>query len=165
MKKMKKTISKRVLLLFMGINFICISCNGKLKYKNIDSFKLYLNEIGLQNSKENKIYYVVRVEDCFSCNTTESNLSMLLNIKKNKNIQIIIVGKTLRNDLSKLIRNLSKRNEVFIDDKSEIFNFETGFSKPILVHLNIDGDVVYFQEVTDEKVKKVKKYLSEQTNI
>jgi len=163
MKKMRKTILKKVLLLFITINTLT-SCVKAGKYKNFEGFKLYLQEIGIDYKKKNQLYYIVRIEDCFSCSTTEINLKMLSKIEDKENLQIIIVGKTVRESYLKLIKILGNKNQIFFDENSEIFNFETGFSKPLLIHLKSEKKVTFFKEITDEKIDLAEAYINYSDN-
>tara|TARA_R110002033_G_scaffold5978_9_gene24439 strand:- start:8943 stop:9422 length:480 start_codon:yes stop_codon:yes gene_type:complete len=156
---MKKTILKKVLLLFITSS-ILLSCSDSIKYKNFKGFKEYLKEIHIESKVDNQIFYIVRIEDCFTCSTTETNLNMLSKLDTIKNLKIITVGNTTRDIYKKLIKTIANKNKVFEDKSSKIFSFETGFSKPLLIHLKNKKKVLFFREITDDKINLAEAYIS-----
>ena len=157
---MRKTILLKVLFL-LGINLFLLA-NGCKKttvsedYLYLKGFQSYLNDINLKH-KGDVIYYVIRLQDCMSCTSAYNNLKVAANLATNEHLKIIIVGETKLKHLQKEINAI--KNSLYLDHKSEIFNYETGFSKPLLVHLNDNSKLEYYMEITDFKILDAKKYI------
>lgn len=139
----------------------CTSSNNRYYY--IEGFERYLNDIHQKENfgENNVIYYITPISDnCDSC--IESNLILLNNLNTELNLTPILVGKNQDKNYSKVIDEVvNKYPEILFDSNSKIFSYQTGFGKPLLIHVK-NGRCIYFMEITDFKLDEAKSYLENQ---
>jgi len=76
----------------------------------------------------------------------------------NSKLIIILIGDYTNSNWVDIISKIKKQFQVLEDTNNEIFHFETGISKPLLIHVK-DGVCVYFKSISDFEVDQAYKYL------
>jgi hypothetical protein len=104
-----------------------------------------------------KIFYFLHLRSCEPC--VDKNLSMLAEVSKHPNLKICLVGKIAVAQFEEKAKLVMEKHLPYLDIDSEIYSFETGFSKPLLVHIK-DGRCVTRIQVSDSEVDNAKKYIS-----
>lgn len=129
---------------------LLITCTGGEYYRYMAGMSLYLNRvhnIDLFTSGD-VIFYFLPLEGCTPCIT--QNIAMLTSIKTPDNLCIVTIGnEAALNPRLSICRR---------DTTSQIFHYETGFGKPLLLHF-IDGRLEKYIFVNDPDIEKAKDYL------
>lgn len=147
----------RILSLLIIFLSAC-SYSHKVKYEYLDglrSYLLYEHQISV-DTVENTIFYITPLDGCDYC--VRQNL-LLLQRTSNKSIFPILVDKTTNEETLQLFDNLiEKYPHLRVDKKGKVLIYETGYFKPILVHIK-KGVVVEYFYIEDQVIPIVEKYL------
>ena len=111
------------------------------------------------NHLDNAILYITPISDnCDNC--IAINLSMLesLRLPKNDILIPVFIGKKNEKDFEKLNSITTNTSSHYFDKSLEIYKYQTGFGKPLLIHI-VKGKCVYFMEVKDDKVEDAFEYI------
>jgi hypothetical protein len=157
MNKKKKLIITILSTIILGMS--CENLNQN-NYKYFDGFSFYMksvHNIDILTSNKEIIYYVMLVEGCEPC--IAGNSAMLQKIKKNNNLCLILVGNIEESSDSATFLKLNNKMQVLKDPNYEIFSYETGISKPLLIHIK-NGRCKHFLLVTDFEIENTYNYLN-----
>lgn len=147
----------QIILRLLSFSILFSSCNESNNYEYYDDFSKYLTEIhdiSVENISET--FFLLPVNGCDSC--IELNVELLLN-GGNYNIQLILIGETYDNERSEKINQLLlKYPGSLFDRESEISQYRTGFSKPMLVAIS-KGICSYQLDISDFKVNEAHEFL------
>ena len=149
------------LILNISSIFFLISCESSkiCEYHYYKDLGFYLkNEHNLDiNHLDNAILYITPISNnCDNC--ISINLSMLESLPKNNILIPVFIGVLNENNLDKLNSITTKTALYYFDESIEIYGYQTGFGKPLLIHI-VKGKCVYFMEVKDDKVEDVFEYI------
>jgi len=143
-------------LLILGFSALLVSCKNENAYIYCDEFSNYLSqEHNIDTIEVNKIFFLLPINGCDNC--IKLNLDLLKNNKYN--IQLILVGETFETERSFQVQKLyNLYDNILIDDKFLISQYQTGFSKPMIVDIK-DGTCIYQLSISDFKIEEAKIYL------
>lgn len=149
------------LILNISSLFFLNSCepSKSCEYPYFKDLSLYFkNEHQLNISLlNNAILYITPISDnCDNC--IAINLSMLENISKNNVLTPVFIGEINEKDFEKLNSITTNMSSHYFDKSLEIYKYQTGFGKPLLIHI-VKGKCVYFMEVKDDKVEDAFEYI------
>jgi hypothetical protein len=148
-----------VSLLVVFLTLTC--CQKEITYKYLPGLEMYMQDVHrtVISNTEETIYYFIPVSDCNTCQSTFLNLEVLnsLIIKKPK-VVVILTGLATGEAYEKAVGLLKSKYEVLTDPKDAVNAYQTGISKPLLIHMK-SGKVLYYLTVTDDKVYKARQYL------
>jgi len=146
--------------LFLLIATILICCdNSKSNCKYYDGFKLYLSQVyDLDiSAKDERIFYVLPLEGCDECLKINLNLLLERNFYSSK-VTIILTGRNFNDIIKGQIEEIKRKYPILEDGKNLIHQFETGFGKPLLVHVK-NGDCLFATSIADSEIESVKEYI------
>lgn len=153
-------------IIALGV-FVCIcltSCDKKEVYPYLHGFSSYMkyeHDVDVSSINDN-MFFILPLSDCESCQDTPASLELLSSIKKpQKNLTVILVGTTQNPSFTAQIKALGTSVKILRDEKNSIYNFQTGLSKPIFLHIKKEV-VVYYLNIAGTKLEKVHAYLSSQ---
>ena len=113
------------------------------------------NELNINNLNTN--YYFIQVSNCNSCHGDKLNINYLINHNL-ENITIIIVGDSEKVDVVEGIKKLKQIYPVIIDQQKEIYQYQTGFSKTLLVLAN-NNKLINVLHINDTKINQLSNLL------
>ena len=146
----------RTFLLILIFNQILVSCKNESAYAYCEDFTAYLTqELQVDNLEGENIYFLLPINGCDNC--IMLNIGLLSSTKYN--VQLILVGETFDTERVLQIQNLyDLYDNILVDDKFVISQYETGFSKPMIVDMK-DGKCIYHLNISDFKIEEAKMYL------
>lgn len=157
--KILKPYSINYIFLFLTIiNFFGCSNFKTNDYVYIDGFAIYMKsefKIDIYNTKEDNIYYLMLVKGCEPC--IIENTQMLANIDSDK-LVLLLVGDPKESNKYEELKSLTKKFNTLNDRSYEIFSYETGISKPLLIHMK-NGECIKYMKVSDFDVNLAKEYI------
>lgn len=161
MRSSKHTSGVIASVLFLLL--LVTGCQEKVTYKYLPGLELYMKEVhntAILETQET-LYYILPVSDCNTCRTTDINLEVLnsLTLKKPELI-IVLSGIANKTTYKNTIEPLKLKYKVLEDPKALINGYQTGVSKPLLIHLK-EKEVRFYLNITDDKVDAAKQYLEE----
>jgi len=116
------------------------------------------HDINILNQQD-KIFYILPLSDCTSCQGTSLNLELLNSFENsNDKLTILKVGQTNNPSYLDIIKKLTLKFDIINDMDNTIFNYQTGLGKPMLLHIK-NGRVQYHLEITDFKIEEAGKYI------
>lgn len=158
---MKLSKPKHILFFIISIIFIGFSnCTSNIEsgYKYLNGFGLYMKSVfnvNIYNPETDIMFYAILVNGCEPC--VFENTKMLNSIVSN-NLVLILVGDLKESSGYESFVKYSNKFTTFNDKNYEIFSYETGISKPLLIHMK-NGKCVKFLKVSDFDVDKAKEYI------
>lgn len=121
-------------------------------------FKKYLSDVHQLsiNDIEDNVFYLIPLDGCDYC--ASENMRSLLMLSDNR-IRPILIGIENSSRVEEVKNDLIKRRlNLLFDKKAQITKYETGFFKPIIVHIK-SGELVYYRYITDDLINEVHEYL------
>jgi hypothetical protein len=134
------------------------ACSSNVDYEYMKGFERYLSEVHEISLKDvnNSVYYLIPLNGCDYC--ALENMRAIISTQ-NKSVVPILVGFEISKDIEDLKKELLQDNrKVLFDEHSKVSKYETGFFKPIVVHVK-DGKLEYYKYVTDDLISDVFNYL------
>jgi len=133
--------------------------NSKSNCRYYEGFKLYLSQVyDLDISTQgDRIFYVLPLEGCDECLQINLNLLLERNFNSSK-VTIILTGANFNDIIRSKIEAIKRKYPILEDGKNLIHQFETGFGKPLLVHVK-NGDCLFATSIADQEIESVKKYI------
>ena len=138
-----------------------MACNT-VSYPYSKGLQLYMNqELAIDVTQiGDRIYYFIPLNDCSSCKSAELNLSFLNNLViPPAKLAVVLIGSTRLPEYKESLQKLRHRYTVLEDPNGTMFNYQTGLSKPLLVHIK-EGEVTYYLNITDFDLETVGAYLT-----
>jgi hypothetical protein len=140
------------------------SC-GKQKSSDINQYEAsifsYLTEvhdIDTENIKDN-IYYITPLSGCIPC--VEKNL---YNVSKilNPKVSVVFIDEVDDIGINKLYSQVMEQYTglVYFDKHKKVYFYETGYAKPLLVHIK-NRKIVYYLNIEDDLVPDALAYIRE----
>ncbi|MEM9920204.1 MAG: hypothetical protein AAF990_19055 [Bacteroidota bacterium] len=133
------------------------------EYAHFQDFKLFMaqeHRIDLSQTTD-QIYYVIPVSSCNTCSSTTLNLE-LLDSKRHQShknqLTVILTGKINEPTHLKTINQLDASYNLIRDIGNRIEQYQTGISKPMLLHIQ-NGKVKRYFKINDPDIEAVGKYL------
>jgi hypothetical protein len=118
-----------------------------------NAFQISLDKV------KNSVFYLIPLDGCDYC-AIENMRS--ISFLKDQRLVPILIGKEKSKQVGEAKENLMAMNKnVLLDERSMVARYETGFFKPIVVHLRA-GELVYYKYVTDDLITEVHDYLIEE---
>ncbi len=142
---------------------VCFSCSHKNdEYAYFEDFVAYLKNFHGLNVSDDKIYYLIPISGCENC--IGLNLDLLSQLPKaTDKLQPIIVGETFNEERIKYLKSLSSKYNFLYDKKEIVFQYQTGFTKPMIVW--IKNKKCYFHlDVSDFKIEEAKAFFEQHLN-
>ncbi len=153
----------RVLKGLLFLLLIVAGCQQQLTYKYLPGLEMYMKEVhntAILDTEET-LYYILPVSDCNTCQTTDLNLEVLNSISlKKPELIVVLSGITNKTTYKNAIEPLKLKYKVLEDPKAIINSYQTGVSKPLLIHLK-EKEVRFYLNITDDKVNMAQQYLEE----
>lgn len=114
---------------------ICLSCSShkKCDYKYLEGLSFYLEEefdLQINDFHESSVVYIFPVSGCEPC--VKHNMKILRESNSNVNLHLILVGESdpvYEED----INTFYKKFTVYRDLNQDVFNYETGIGKPLVI--------------------------------
>lgn len=161
MKSMKTLTTFIFLILSISLLGLLTNCNAskKCEYTYWDDLSNYFkNEHHIDLiSLDNTILYITPISDnCDNC--IAINFDMLERLPQKKDFIPVLIGKTTEQNIERVNGIIKKSNLYFQDLNLEIFSYQTGFGKPLLVHIK-DGNCLFFMEVKDQQIDEAYNYI------
>lgn len=153
-------MATKVILTILFAIFLSWSCGPKQECKYSEGIKSYLAKEHKISAKKLKvgIFYIINIAGCEPC--TDRNLKMLLSLQRKENLFFVMVGITQNPAFQSYLKQIEDKGFVIIKDpKAEIYSYEVGLGKPILIHIE-DGFCINRIDVGDFDVDKAKDYIS-----
>lgn len=152
----------RYYFLFLLIVLFTLSCSSlKTECKYFEGFSLYMkNTFDFEvSSVDRQIFYILPLAACDQC--LKMNIDILERLNSdNSKITMILIGTTNDDELSKRIQLLTVKFKAINDKKSMVYKYETGLSKPLLVHID-DGECRMMKAIADSESEYISKYITE----
>lgn len=149
--------------LFLLIVLFTISCSSfKKECKYFKGFSLYLkNTFDFEVSDiEKQIFYMLPLAACDQC--LQVNIDMLERFDGDTSkITMVLIGTLNDAELGQRVQSLTSKFKTIKDRKSKIYKYETGLSKPLLVHIEA-GKCKMMKEIADNEIEYISEYLIEQ---
>ncbi len=158
MKPIKLKSSYKILLFIICL--ISTSCKqeGYTYYEGFRNYMTSKHDINIMNH-EDKIFYILPLSDCTSCQSTSLNLELLASFEEhNDKLTVLLIGQTNNSIYQGLIKKLTPKFDIINDTENTIFSYQTGLGKPMLLHIK-KGSVKYHLEITDFKIEEAEKYI------
>lgn len=138
-------------LLFVITVALCACSAPKEECRYADGLAIYFRnvlKIDMASVREGR-FYIVPVEGCSTC--VLSNLSMLNSLEEFDALSVVLVGSPIDSTTQALVALLQQKAQTFEDRSRQIYQYETGFSKPLFIELH-DGRCYNAITVTDDLV-------------
>jgi hypothetical protein len=124
-------------------------------------FEQYLKDVhqtSMEDVQDN-VFYIIPLNGCEFC--AVENMRSILTLTDQKIIPILVgIENSIQVEKFKA-QILEQRKIVLTDESSLVSKYETGFFKPIVVHIR-QGKLVYYQYITDDLISDVHNYLIEE---
>jgi hypothetical protein len=150
----------RIYIYLLTLTF-SLSCSEKNTtqcsyFEGLDLYMQRVHHISIKDIKGDKIFYFLGLRGCEPC--IEKNLAMLSTINENKHLIICLIGALELLQYEQNLNHVNKTHHPILDLKAEIFSYETGFAKLLLVHIK-DGKCINIIQITDNEVDNTRMYI------
>lgn len=133
------------------------SATTQCKYfEGLDLYMQRIHNINIKDVEGDKIFYFLSLRGCEPC--IDKNLNMLSGITKNKNLIICLIGKLELMQYEQTLNLVTITHTPILDLNGGVFSYETGLSKPLLMHIR-DGKCVDITNVSDNEVDRMATYI------
>lgn len=142
---------------------LLISCKEKLpECKYSSGLVSYLqNELHVESSLREETFYIVSLEGCAGC--IYSSLAMLNSLEQIDDFTFVAIGVSADPDIAELVNGLQAKHRVLIDAEKKIFQYETGFGKPLLATV-VDSRCVRSVSVSDNMIPSIPSILKKKND-
>ncbi len=154
---MKKAAVNSIILIMMQSLLFCGTKEG---CEYFDSMNLYFANtfnVDLAKFDKTKALYFIPLESCENC--IYSNLLMLQSVQTN-NLIIVFVGNNYHQEWDILIEELRGKYNCFDDYNKEIYKYESGLGKPLLLKIK-NGECLGSKSIYENDLKEIKNELNQ----